>query len=417
VTVRDAGERIADVAADPGAGPDAAGPAGAPLRIAFFGHNAGDAAVRRRATAFMRAGYEVAGLMPHRGPRQGENAAPPWRHVDLGETRDNRYVQRVSSIFAGARRAARHEELLRGAGLLYARNLDMLAMASLVRRRLGLAAPLVYECLDVHHRLTGPSRAARALRGLERRLLEGCALVVISSPRFETEHFAVHYPGLCRFMLVENRLIEGDAFAPRPAPREAPPGAARQGPLRIGWFGNLRCRRSFDLLAGLAARFPGRVEIVLRGYPAPGVFDDLPGAVSAVPGMRFEGRYRAPGDLAAIYREVDLIWAGDWYEEGANSLWLLPNRIYEGGYFATPALAPAGTETARWVAEREAGFLLEEPVAERLAELVARLLDDPGPMDACRARLLALPRETFVEGPATAHALVTAAMGAPAVVV
>lgn len=369
--------------------------------VAYFGHNVGDAAVRRRATAFRRAGCEVTGFMPHRG----EVAPPDWRHVDLGETRDNDYAHRIASIFTGARRAARHEAILRQADLVYARNLDMLALASRVRRRLKLDAPLVYECLDIHHRLTGPSRTARALRRLERRLLGDCALVVISSPRFESEHFAVHHPGLCRFRLVENRLIEGDAFAARPMPRQAAP----EGPLRIGWFGNLRCRRSLDLLLGLAARFPEAVEVTLRGYPAPGVFADLEGEIAPHPNVRYAGRYRAPRDLAEIYGGIDLIWAGDWYEAGANSLWLLPNRIYEGGYFATPALAPAGTETGRWLAERGGGFLLEETVADSLATLAGRLIADRSAIEACRARLLALPRETFVEGPGTVQALVAAA--------
>ncbi len=369
--------------------------------IAFFGHNAGDAAVRRRATAFQRAGAEVTGFMP----RRGEAADPHWHHIDLGETRDNDYLQRLASIFSGAARAARHADLLRRADLIYARNLDMLALASRVRARLGLETPLVYECLDIHHRLTGPSTAARLLRRFERRLLARCALVVISSPRFETEHFARYYPGLCRFQLIENRLIEGDAFAPRPDPRTVAP----DGPLRIGWFGNLRCRRSLDLLLGLARRFPETVTITLRGYPAPGVFKDFEGEIAPHPNVHYGGRYQAPQDLAEIYGGIDLIWAGDWYEEGANSLWLLPNRVYEGGYFATPAIAPSGTETGRWLEEHGGGFLVDEPVGQTLETLIADLLSDRAPIEACRRHLLSLPRDTFVEGPHTVHALIYSA--------
>ncbi len=202
----------------------------ADVHVAYFGHNAGEPAVRRRATAFLRAGVEVTGFMPHRG----SFSPPDWRHVDLGETRDNDYLQRLFRIAFGSRRALRHSDLLRRADILYARNLDMLALAARVRRKLRLDTPLVYECLDIHHRLTGDSRSARLLRRLERGLLKDCALVVISSPRFAEAHFETHYPGLCRFHLVENRLIEGDAFPDRPPPR---PGAP-EGPLRIGWFGN-----------------------------------------------------------------------------------------------------------------------------------------------------------------------------------
>lgn len=371
------------------------------MRIAFFGHDAGDAAVRRRAVAFERAGFGVLGVMPRRGPPK----ETPWPLIDLGQTHDGAYAQRVASIFRGARRAARGGAL-REAGLLYARNLDMLATAALVKRRLGLGAPLVYECLDVHHRLTGTSASARTLRRLEGGLLRGCALVVVSSPRFVAEHFARHHAGRHTAVLVENRLVEGDAFPPRPK------GPGRSGgPLRIGWFGNLRCVRSLGLLTALAERLGPKVEIILRGYPAEGVMPDLHEALAPHPDMRFEGRYKAPDDLASIYGEVDLAWAGDWYEEGANSLWLLPNRVYEGGYFGVPAIAPGGTETATWLDRRDAGFVLDGPPGEALPALIERLAADRAPIEARRAALLALPRETFVEGPETMRAVVAAAMG------
>jgi succinoglycan biosynthesis protein ExoL len=370
--------------------------------VAFFGHNSGDAAVRRRAVAFRRAGCEVTGFMPHRGLAE----PTPWRTVDLGETHDNRYMQRMGSILSGARRALAERGLLGLADLFYARNLDMLALAARVRAAGRFDVPLVYECLDVHHRLTGNGAGARLLRAVERRLLGGCSLIVISSPAFEREHFARHHAGCCPTFLAENRLIEGDTFPDRPDPSRC----EDDGPLRIGWFGNLRCRRSFDLLARLAATFPDGLRIVLRGYPAPGVFGAFEELVTRHPGIVYEGRYRAPQDLARIYADVDLVWAADWYEAGANSLWLLPNRLYEGGYFGVPALAPAGTETARWLEARGAGLVFGEPADETLAALVGRLIEDRAPIRRLRERLGALPRTTFVEGPETVHALVSRAV-------
>ncbi|ETX13180.1 hypothetical protein OCH239_12990 [Roseivivax halodurans JCM 10272] len=369
-----------------------------PPHIAFFGHNPGDAAVKRRMSAFCRAGFEVTGVMPHRGPLE----PPDWPHIDLGETRDNDYAGRLKLIRRSARLLAPHIDRLRSADVIYARNLDMLMLAYRLRRQLRLGGALVYECLDIHHRLTGDGMAARLLRGIERRLLRECALVVVSSPRFESEHFARYFPGLAPVALLENRLVEGDAFGPRPDPAQRP----GDGPLRIGWFGNLRCRRSFDVLSALAARCDGRVQIVLRGYPARSVFPEFEAEVSAAPHMEWHGRYAAPLDLSWIYADVDLVWAADWYEEGANSLWLLPNRIYEGGYFATPAIAVRGTETARWLVDRSAGFVIDEPVSASLERLISRLLKDPAEIVEARQTLLGLPRETFVESPEIMRALI-----------
>ena len=81
----------------------------------------------------------------------------------------------------------------------------------------------------------------------------------------------------------------------------------------------------------------GRFEIVLRGRPAYSEFTDFDGFVAAEPYLRFDGAYRNPEDLAAIYGEVHFSWAIDFFEEGLNSSWLLPNRLYEGcRYGAVP---------------------------------------------------------------------------------
>lgn len=370
-------------------------------RIAFFGHNMNDAAVRRRAIAFQRAGHEVVGFMPRRGPM----GKTEWQVIDLGETKDNAYGQRIMSIIKGTRTAAEHSDLLKSCDILYARNLDMLALAVWVCRRLKLTAPLIYECLDVHHRLVGQSMTAKALRRLESTLLKRCALVVISSPRFETEHFARYHAGAYRSFLVENRMIEGDTFPKRPSA----PTPTQSTPLRIGWFGNLRCRRSLNLLLGLARRYPDEVSLYLRGYPAPGVFPDFEEELAPYPNVIFGGRYRAPMDLAEIYEAVDVVWAGDWYEAGSNSVWLLPNRIYEGGYFSTPALAPSGTQTAQWLSDHGGGLLLNEPIQATLENQIAQLIEDPEILQRHRAQLLSLPREAFVEDPTTTTAMIAAA--------
>lgn len=370
--------------------------------VAFFGHNAADAAVRRRARSFARAGLGVTGFMM----RRGDPEPTEWDNVDLGPTRDNAYAARVGAILRGARIAARSGRLP-AASLIYARNLDMLATAQLACRLARIRRPTVYECLDVHHLLTGEGAVARSLRLFEARLLAATDLLTISSPAFEREYFSVRHPGRYRPFLIENRLVGDGGTPPRPG---AVPANDPGRPLRIGWFGNLRCARSLRLLEGLAARFPGQVEVVLRGYPARSVFPDLEARLAGRPGIAHHGRFRSPEDLPGIYGEVDLVWAGDWYEKGANSLWLLPNRLYEGGYFGVPAVAPTGTETARWIVTRGAGFVVPDPVEAGLGDLVSALLANRELLTDMRMRLVAQPDETFLEPPDHILDMVSAAL-------
>jgi hypothetical protein len=155
-------------------------------------------------------------------------------------------------------------------------------------------------------------------------------------------------------MLMENKRLAFDIVGDR---RLTPIEAGR--PWRIGWFGNIRCKRSFELLFDLAQRRPDLLEVDIRGLPT----RELQALIDQrlpLPNMTFGGRYRQ-SDLASMYGSCHLTWAIDYYEEGVNSSWLLPNRIYEGGYFGRPALAQAGTQTASWLEARSSGVIMNAP--------------------------------------------------------
>ncbi|MEH6412241.1 MAG: glycosyl transferase family 1, partial [Hyphomonas sp.] len=313
------------------------------IKVAFFGHDAGDAAVLRRVRTMQDGGVTVIGFMM----RRQDNVAPEWDNVDLGQTRDGAFLQRIMRVFSGARIAVDSRNELAAADVIYARNLDMLVCAFLAKRYANLDTPVIYESLDVHRLLTRSDWIGKIFRGIERRLLRRTIGLVVSSPGFLRNHFEKHYSGLYEPYLVENRLAAASDFGPRPEPAEiGQPSPRPDARLRLGWVGNLRCQRSFDLLCTLADRYPDQLEIRLYGQPARLEIPVFEPEIDARANMSFSGRYRSPEDLAAIYGGLDLVWAGDFMEAGFNSSWLLPNRIYEGGYYATPAIAPAGTETA-----------------------------------------------------------------------
>jgi succinoglycan biosynthesis protein ExoL len=361
-------------------------------RIAFFGHDAADAAVRRRVQGFLDDGLQVTGFMM----RRRDPGALAWDNIDLGETRDGAFVQRIRQVFAGARLAAAEPGKLAAADVIYARNLDMLACAFLAKRYAKLRTPVIYESLDVHRLLTRQDLVGAAVRWLERMLLKRSAGLVVSSPGFIRNHFERRYPGDFRAFLVENRLAPGASYGARACERKSQPSSAG-GPLRLGWVGNLRCRRSFELLCDLADRFPERLEIHLHGMPARTEIPVFEPLIEARPNLQYHGRYRSPEDLASIYDQLDVVWAGDFMEAGYNSVWLLPNRIYEGGYYCTPSIAPAGTETAAWLDRHSCGFIIGEPLDASLPDLIAGLIEDRQPIAARAAVLAALPEDTFIQ--------------------
>lgn len=356
-------------------------------RIAFFGHDAADAAVRRRVQGFRDDGLEVTGFTM----RRRDDVAAEWDNVDLGRTFDAAYAQRVASVFRGAKLAAARRDKLAAADVIYARNLDMLATALLARRKVRLKTPVIYESLDVHRLLTRKDPVGVAFRRLEGALLKHTRRLVVSSPGFLANHFEKHHRGQYAATIIENRLAAGADYGPRPKTL-----APHEGPLRLGWVGVLRCKRSLGLLLDTARALGPSLTIDLHGIPALTEIPDFHDRIKGVENVRFHGRYRSPEDLSTIYSSLDVVWAGDFMEAGYNSVWLLPNRLYEGGYYGVPPIAPASTQTAAWADARAIGFTLPEDLTSTLPHLLAQLAADKSPIAERRAHLAALPVSTFV---------------------
>ncbi|MEM9618941.1 MAG: glycosyl transferase [Pseudomonadota bacterium] len=371
--------------------------------IAFFAHDENDAAVLRRVRAFEANGFGVKGFAMRRSGRNKDG----WAKVGLGRTYDGRLFHRLGRIAAGAGKAGCAHALLASCDVVYARNLDMLLCAHLALRKARLSKPIIYECLDIHRLMHRRDAIGLFMRFTERRLLRKTALLVVSSPAFLRDYFEPHHAGAYKACLVENRIAQHELLPLRPQTRMDRPH--RDRPLRIGWFGVLRCRRSLALLEAIARQHDGRVEIVMHGF-ADITLPDFHDRIKRHQNMRYYGRYRSPEDLAKIYADVDLIWAGDFHDAGFNSRWLLPNRIYEGGYFGVPSIAPAESETGRWLEARGAGFVLPEPLETSLPDLVDRLIVKRKKIRTIRQRLLHLPAWVFIQPKCEMKNVVTQAL-------
>lgn len=368
------------------------------MRLVYFVHDLGDPAVIRRLDmlALQLADAVVIGF--HR------DAVPPatvagWPAIALGRTEDRRLGRRVLSVLRARLRLGDIGPHLAAATVVMSRQLETLVLARAARARFAPGAMLVQECLDVHHLLVGDRLLNRALRRLEGWLLRGSDLLLVSSPAFLREHLApAHGAALPRVLLVENKVLGAELAAPLPASLLHGP------PWRIGWYGVIRCRRSLDLLIGLARRLPGQVEVEIRGRPSRNVIPDFDVLVSGVPELDFRGPYDRRHDLPAMYGGVHFTWAIDYYEAGANSDWLLPNRLYEGSLHGAVPIALARVETGRWLAAHRAGVLLAEPLETALADYFKGL--DAAGYAAAAAAIAAIPRGDLVEdGAALAAAL------------
>lgn len=276
--------------------------------------------------------------------------------------------------------------------MLYVRNLDLAFLALVAKFLTRSRAPLVYEVLDVHPGLTKKGPRAALLRWLERAVLKRCELLVVSSPAFLNHYYRPVQGYKADTFLLENKWPH-ERFCLQP--RKIPCDLADNHPIwTIGWFGNIRCHESLDVLTELADELPDRVRIYIRGCASLLGEEKLMNTIRDRDNMIYEGAYRAPDDFPAIYSKVHFNWCGD-LGDGDNSLWLLPNRLYEGGYFGIPALAIASHETGRVVRDRQLGLSLDVPLVTSLKKALLEMTCDE--YLRIRQRIEATPVSHFVD--------------------
>ncbi len=336
-------------------------------KIIYLAHDLADAAVHKRVAMLRDGGADlaVAGFRRTPGPVRDVAGLAP---VDFGRTYDGRFAQRIMAVLRHILLPL-HNAALAQADVIIARNLEMLAIGA----RYAAARPhpvLVYESLDIHRLLLGKCVAGRLLRRIEAWLTTKAAALITSSPGFIEAYFSRYATPV--------RLLENKVYDPQGkiAAKKAWPPRPAGPPWKIGWSGVIRCRKSLMILADLARRSNGRIEVVIRGKPALDQIPDFHDVVSRTPGMSFGGAYKSPDDLPAIYRDVHFVWAVDFYEEGGNSALLLPNRLYEGGLFDAVPIALKTVFTGRFLERLQVGVTLAEPLRESLPRFFDTLTAD-----------------------------------------
>jgi hypothetical protein len=332
-------------------------------KILYLVHDVSDPAVAKR-VAMLESGGATVTLAGFR-----RNDRPIQSVIDLGRTYNGRFAQRILAVIREMVFLRQHAAAFQGADAIVARNLEMLAIAVRGRALCNPKPVLVYESLDIHRLLLNSGPISKAFRGLEGWLSRKASLLITSSPAFVSGYFEA-----ISQVYLPTRLVENKVFAPGGIVRDVSPRKAGP-PWRIGWFGAIRCATSLKILCDLTRDSHGAIEVIIRGRPA---YDQLPDFDEKIqtPGIIFQGPYKNPDDLEKIYRNVHFTWAIDRFEARGNSSWLLPNRIYEGGIYASVPIAEKAVETGRFLDRLNIGVTLNDPVEKSLSAFFATLTAD-----------------------------------------
>ncbi len=359
-------------------------------RVLILASDLHEASQRKTILGLKAAGWTVESASFKRGNMAP--AAVDWPDLDLGAVGNGVTLARWLGLLRAMWRLTRARQRVRGVDRIVARNLDMALLGLWARFCAGRRVPLIYQCLDIHGSLIGSGFRARLARWVERRVLARCASLVISAPGFIDHYFqpVQRYDGPVQ--LLENRILWAATAPPR-----NPNYIRQQRPVTLGWVGTLRCPQSFALLAEVARQCGPNMRVEMHGAVHHHQLPNFDRTLARIPALTWHGPYAYPDGLAAIYARLTCVWGQDLWQSGANSDWLLPNRVYEAGYFGCPLLAVEGTATAQRVAQYGSGIVLSRPSAPE----VLQALSNPRALDAARAALLAMPGSAFAQTPWT----------------
>jgi len=374
------------------------------MKVVVFGFDAAESSQIRRIRSLMDTGHDVVAFTMRRA-NMNADFVPFWRNIHLFRVSNERVFRRLLVLLLSCFKIAWNCGELRGAGVIMARNFDMLVLAHVARLfSLRPGVPIVYECLDIHGSFTAPGKVAAAFRAVERFFMSRSQLLVVSSPGFIDNYFQPVQGHRGKVQILENKIWFGGEL---PARRRSSANLCGGRPWVLGWVGSLRCEPSLRILLAVAERLGKCVRIEMHGNIHRHVLPDFERRIAACPNITYHGPYSYPDGLAQVYSGCDFVWAQDLWQTGANSDWLLPNRIYEAGYFGCLSIAVAGTETGRKVAADDLGYTVEAATPAALAGLLEGL--DPTEVETSRARLLARPSSDFIYTPEDIQAVLDAA--------
>lgn len=323
----------------------------------------------KRILEFMRLGVSAQCLYFDRDYFSGRKL--PCDATCLGRIDHGRYFSRILTLVKAAFLAKKR---IGGADFLYAFGLDMLFLATIAS--IGSRQKILYEVSDIREAMTRPGLYSWAMRSFERLMLRWTDVIVVTAPGYRDGYYrGLNVAPGNRFFVMENKL-DLDATA-RPAHSRTRRGVE---PIRIGYFGLLRCPRSWEVLKELARRGRGRFLVEVRGRPiAP---ESIPAEAAALDGIAYGGEYVWPDDLAEMYDAVDMVWGCYPYSVRAtgNWLWARTNRFYEACYFKRPLVTLKDSADAQIAGELGIGPVVDlsdiGSTVDRLLQLTSEQLHE-----------------------------------------
>jgi len=346
----------------------------------------------KRITMLQQAGFAVEAVAFEREHHSGRLPdCPVERLVKIAH---GHYLQRaikIITVLPAIRRAIRRNHIV------YTSGPDM-ALTALIAG-LGLGRPVILEVGDIQRAQVSSGFRGRLTRLLERHTVNAIRLLVVTAPGLVDGYYRKWLKTKTPALVLENKLEEPEAGADYNEVCVRLEGTPLvDNPLRIGYFGVLRCDWSWRVLEAIALSRPSEVEIVVAGYPISPV--DIPARAEKLDNVKYLGEYRSPQDLPKLYGNIDLVWACYPPPEVSDPNWrwaqsmCRSNRFYDSCFFKKPIISVVGSGDASEVERYDIGMIISDQRAEAVVDALSGIsLDD---LARWQENLSMIPREVYM---------------------
>lgn len=271
----------------------------------------------------------------------------------LGFTEHGKYFKRIPSMFSSFFKIKRK---VKQTDVYYCFTLELLCIGWLLSLFQKSPVKLAYDVADIREILVKKGVFSSLARRLDKFLTSRTNLVVVTAPAYIDGYFKqILNIKKTQFHIIENKL-DVDLMGPFLETRGAKRIVDSQ-PIRIGYFGVLRCHHSLTLLTQLLRKGNGKFHVYLRGFFMDNVLP-LKDDILSTGFAEYGGTYVSPEDLNDLYGRVDIVWTAI-YHAKSNIMWSRTHRFYQACYYQKPMITQLNTPDADQNHSHNIGFSID----------------------------------------------------------
>lgn len=311
-------------------------------------------------------------------------------YISLGKLDHGNYFKRILQILLAFPKIIKS---IKNTDAIYVFEIDMLIIAYIINLIfIGRNFIIIYEIGDIQPIKMKKTLLGKIVRGIEKYLVKRVDKMIVTSK----DYMFGYYKDILNlnineinYQVIENKIDKNNVKKENSLINNNNPDK-----ITIGYFGVLRCERSWEILKNIALLGNDSFEIYVRGYIMKP--DSIKTDSKKYNNIKFEGPYTAPSELSEIYNSVDIIWACFPYrnKDIGNWKWARTNRFYESCYFNKPMIVQKGTQDSKVVEENDLGISLDLSNIDESTYKVINIDNDD--LKNWRNKLVKFPEKNYI---------------------